>query len=499
MKIMGYQFLGILVFFKIFSICAQDAPVSTIGSIESTGLSVSIPITATGFIDIGSCNLQLLYDPAFIICTSVEKGIQLAGGLATNLEVPGVITIGWYTWPGVTLSDNSEVFVLNFSKVSEGNSVISWNSNYPDRQWSDGNSFTLNDQPYESFYHSGSLTFEEDAPVTTIPDLTSCSGISLDVPVTVLNFNTIGAISLTLQFDAEVLSYVAYTNNSDFPGLVVFSPGAGIITAAGFSTSSGITLPDNAILFTLHLTTNEGVSELFWVDDGVSCEYAGPPPTYIVLNDLPQESFYIDGNISVNVAPDITIQPVTPDTVIAGSGTAAFIVGASGNDLIYQWQEFIGSWNDLNDGGYFSGVFTTELSIVDPPITMNGNRYRCIVSNNCEPQAISDGLATLLVTDYSAIESNMHNEVIFISANPNPCRDETFISYRLLQAGDIYIEILDLSGTVKFSLDESKSTPGNYQSKINTNQLLPGLYLVRIRLNVNNNPVSSLVKIVKFE
>jgi len=62
--------------------------------------------------------LQLVYDPAMLTCTSVEKGSQLAGGLATNLEVPGIITLGWYTWPGATLPDNTEIFVLNFSKVS---------------------------------------------------------------------------------------------------------------------------------------------------------------------------------------------------------------------------------------------------------------------------------------------------------------------------------------------------------------------------------------------
>lgn len=499
MKFLGYQFLGLLLFVNSLCIFAQDAPVSTIGSFESTGLTSSISITVTGFVSIGSCNLQLVYDPEILTCTTVEKSTSLSGGLATNLEVPGIITLGWYTWPGVTLPDYSDVFILKFSKVSAGSSIISWSSDYADRQWSDGNSFALNDQPVESFYYSGALTFEEDAPVTTVPDLISCTGSTLDVPFTIVNFNTIGALSLTLHFNAEVLTYLSFTNNSEFPGLSVFSPEPGIITAAGFATSSGITLPDDAILFTLHFTPNEGLSEIFWVDDGISCEYTGPPPTYNVLNDIPQESFYINGDIMVNSPPEITVQPDSPDTVNAGSGTAVFSVEADGNQLIYQWQEYINLWSDLNEGGFYSGVYTSELSIVDPPISMTGNKYRCLVSNNCEPPAVTDGLATLQVTDFSGFIINKSDEDFNITIYPNPCNNETFIDYQLHEAGIICIEIMDLSGAVRLSFYEQKTTPGDYHSVLNTKQLLPGLYLARIRLNANNYQNSGMVKIVKLE
>lgn len=499
MKFLGYQFLGLLLFVNSLCIFAQDAPVSTIGFFESTGLTASVPITVTGFENIGSCNLQLVYDPAILTCTSVEKSSLLTGGLATNLEVPGIITLGWYTWPGVTLPDYSEVFILKFSKVSAGSSIISWSSEYTDRQWSDGNSFALNDQPVEGFYYSGALTFEEDAPITTVPDLISCAGSTLDVPFTIVNFNTIGALSLTLHFNAEVLTYLTFTNNSEFPGLSVFSPEPGTITAAGFASSSGITLPDDAILFTLHFTTLEGVSEIFWVDDGISCEYTGPPPTYNVLNDIPQESFYINGNIMVNAPPVILMEPVSPDTISAGSGVAVFTVEAEGNLLVYHWQEYVDSWSDLDEGGIYSGVFSAELSIVDPPISMNGNKYRCLVSNNCEPPAVTDGLATLLITEFSGFMTNESDEDLYFTIYPNPCNNETCINYQLHEAGIICIDILDLSGAVKLSFYWQKTTPGDYHSVLNTKQLLPGIYMARIRLNANNNPNSGMVKIVKLE
>ena len=476
-KIKGGHIVGLLIVVQAFFVNAQNAPVSSVGSFESTGTIVSVPITATGFNNIGSCNLQLLYDPTLVNCTSVVKGSQLGGGLATNLNVPGVITLGWYTWPGLTLPDNTEIFSLNFSKIAQGTSVIAWNENYPDRQWSDGNSFTLSDLPFESFYFSGSVIFQDDAPVTTALVLTSCVGLTVDVPITVVNFNTIGAVSLTLQFDSEVLTYQSYTNNSEFPGLTVFNPDQGIITASGFSTSSGVTLPDNEILFTLHFTGLEGSSGISFFDDGVTCEYTGPPPTYIVLNDLPQQLFYVDGSANINVPPTITSQPVSPDTVNAGSGTAIFNVSASGNDLSYQWQEFISSWNDLIDGGYYTGIFTSEMSIIDPPILMNGYKYRCIISNACEPDAITDGLATLSVNEYSGIVLSSLKDVINFYAYPNPFKNEIILTIQLPVREELSIDIMDSSGRSKIIVHNSNVNAGEYNERINTEQLLPGLYL----------------------
>ncbi len=99
-------------------IIGQDAPVCTVGDAASTGTSVTVPITATNFINIGSCNIQLLYDPLIATCTTVTTGPLLPGGISFDVSTPGVITIGWYTWPGVTLADNAVIFNLSFGKVS---------------------------------------------------------------------------------------------------------------------------------------------------------------------------------------------------------------------------------------------------------------------------------------------------------------------------------------------------------------------------------------------
>jgi hypothetical protein len=498
----GY-IIGLLIALMSFPVIAQNAPVSFGGTTESTGIEASVSVTVTGFTNIGSCNLQLTYDPEFVACLNVSKGALLPGNLATNLSEAGVITIGWYTWPGADLPDGTEIFILNFTRIAPGTSAILWDENYTDRQWSDGNSYTLNDLPFESFYFSGSVTFQDDAPVTSAPNLETCVGLSIDLPVTVTNFNTIGALSLTLHFNADAMSYQSFTNNSEFPGLTAFSPGTGIITVAGFSSSSGITFPDNTILFTLSFSDVEESAELFWYDDGVSCEYAGPPPSYPVLNDVPQESFYTDGWVTALSPPEIILQPVSPEPVIELAGTAIFSTEASGAGLFYQWEEFTDSWNILSNGGVYAGCLTSNLTITDPPLSMNGNKYRCIVAGSCEPPAVTDGNATLTVIESTSIKEWDEKEYVdlkvLINCSPNPFKDETKITFTLPFSGFLKAEIIDASGKEKHVLENGFTASGNHAFHLNGIPFSPGIYFIRFQLNSGNKKITGLEKLILYE
>ncbi|NTW33298.1 MAG: hypothetical protein HGB12_11870, partial [Bacteroidetes bacterium] len=78
-----------------------------------------------------------------------------------------------------------------------------------------------------------------------------------------------------------------------------------------------------------------------------------------------------------------------------GSGAVSFTVTATGG-LTYQWQEFIISWNNVANAGVYSNVNTAILTITNPPLSMNANKYRCVVSGTCT-NTTSDGEATLSV------------------------------------------------------------------------------------------------------
>ena len=100
--------------------------------------------------------------------------------------------------------------------------------------------------------------------------------------------------------------------------------------------------------------------------------------------------------VIVNTAPAITSQPgnqsVSPTT------TATFTTAATGFGLTYQWQEYITSWNNISNGGVYTGATATSLIITNPPLSMDGHKYRCVVSGSCTPSpATTNGNAILTV------------------------------------------------------------------------------------------------------
>jgi hypothetical protein len=442
-------------------------------------------------------------------------------------------------------------------------------------------------------YLWSSAAIPQNAPISALSELTLCQGLQADVAVTVKDFSNIGAISLTMHYDPDVLSFLSFTNNSGFPGLMFMNPSPGVITASGFSLAAGITLPDNAVLFTAHFfTATEGTAVLEWFDNGESCEYTGPPPNYPVLNDVPQDLYYMDGAVDVlevpeqagpitgpaggnvckgqadvgfyidplanttgynwtlpegcqiisggdthsiqvlfagdassgavsvfgwnacgdglpsfdfpvivNSPPEILVQPVSPDTVIALQGSAVFMVEASGSTLSFQWQEFTNKWTNLTDGGIYEGVNTETLTISDPPGWMDGYKYRCIVSGFCDPPVMTDGLATLTVLYPTGMdgfhEAKECQKELKIFVYPNPFKNRFSIEFFILLSGQINIEIFNPNGNVIESYVAHHEEKGSYTFNHRVMQDLPGTYIARISLTTNQGKTIEEVKMIK--
>ncbi len=432
-------------------------------------------------------------------------------------------------------------------------------------------------------------TDAQNAPITIAPKNTVCSAGSQDVSITVQGFNAIGAVSLTLEYNASSLLYQSFTNNSGFPGLNVFQPNPGVITAAGFSTDNGVTLVDNSVLFTLHFIFSGDSTGLNWFDDGPSCEYAGAPPTYAVLNDLPQTDYFSDGSccmlslppdaetiigpeggnvcrgeegvvfgvplisnatdyiwslpagavltagantnvitvsffenamdgmvtvhgsnacgvggnspdfpVFINTAPEITGQPITPDTVIAGAGIATFSVIASGSVLTYQWQEFITAWADIANGGVYSGALSETLTIANPPLSMSGNKYRCIVDGFCEPADTTNGQAILNVDDYTGYGLSGKNKTnvgkLIISVSTANTGGGIVFRYQLPLSGHVQLDIFGIDGHYLGKLLMDDKPAGNHLLHLTKNEFPTGIYIARILLNKNTQTLKGTVK-----
>jgi gliding motility-associated-like protein len=77
----------------------------------------------------------------------------------------------------------------------------------------------------------------------------------------------------------------------------------------------------------------------------------------------------------------ISQQPAA-NTICAGDN-AGFTLAATGSTG-YQWQVNSGGvWNDLSDGGSYTGTTTNSLTITSAVATMNTNQYRCSIANGC--------------------------------------------------------------------------------------------------------------------
>ncbi|HVU33786.1 MAG TPA: immunoglobulin domain-containing protein [Opitutaceae bacterium] len=85
----------------------------------------------------------------------------------------------------------------------------------------------------------------------------------------------------------------------------------------------------------------------------------------------------------VTVAPTITVQPNNQSTGTGGS--VSFFVAATGTPTpTFQWEVSTDSgvtWHAVSNGGVYSGVTTSTLTITGATTALNNNQYRALASN----------------------------------------------------------------------------------------------------------------------
>lgn len=122
--------------------------------------------------------------------------------------------------------------------------------------------------------------------------------------------------------------------------------------------------------------------------------------------------------LTVVTAVAVTTQP-TNQTVCEG-GNASFTAAGSGTGVIFQWQISTDggtTWNNVTNGGVYSGATTGTLAITGATFSLNNNRYRCLLSNaTCTTPGISNA-AILTVNTLPAISASPSNATICVGSN----------------------------------------------------------------------------------
>jgi len=102
--------------------------------------------------------------------------------------------------------------------------------------------------------------------------------------------------------------------------------------------------------------------------------------------------------VSVQEAPQITVQPSTTQTFCSGN-SASLTVTATGAGLSYQW--YRGS-TPLTNGGNVFGTNSATLTINPIGLSDASTDYYCVISGDCSPSVTSDS-ASLIVNEAVSI------------------------------------------------------------------------------------------------
>lgn len=93
----------------------------------------------------------------------------------------------------------------------------------------------------------------------------------------------------------------------------------------------------------------------------------------------------------------ITMHP--GDARICATDNAVFDVQSTNTD-IYQWQVSTNggnTWNDLADGGFYSGTTTNTMTVTGVPAAMDGFQYRAVAINTAKACETESNPATLII------------------------------------------------------------------------------------------------------
>jgi hypothetical protein len=158
---------------------SQNAPITTCGnaSMGAPG-NFSIPVTVTGFTNIGAISLTLEYDYAVAQYLSFTPNPQLSNFAVGDADMGNGfhrISMGWFG-SGKTLPDGSSIITITFNYTS-GNTTLSWYDDGPSCEYADGSYNVLNDIPTSTYYINGSVCALLGAPGPINGDDAVCAGV----------------------------------------------------------------------------------------------------------------------------------------------------------------------------------------------------------------------------------------------------------------------------------------------------------------------------------
>ncbi len=242
----------------------------------------------------------------------------------------------------------------------------------------------------EAISNSAKLTVNHFIPTinTTIGSMTTCSETEFSIPISVTNFNGVGAFSLALAYNPDILTYAGYegVNYHLNNGELQLNANDGVVYATWMS-ASGANIGNGTLLW-VKFTGDQGSSALNW--NTTICEYATQSGEII-------PSTFTNGSIVVRPV-NFTIDEQPQNQVVLEGESTSFVIGTTGSNLTYVWQlseDQGATWSNLSNDVMYAGVNTNTLQVNGVTIGMNGNQYRCAVNGGCGTQCSQAALLSV--------------------------------------------------------------------------------------------------------
>ena len=189
--------------------------------------------------------------------------------------------------------------------------------------------------------------------------------------------------------------------------------------AVGTATSFSVTATGTGLAYQWEVNTGSGFTAVSDV-----APYSGSATATLSIDNAPLN---LNGNVyrcvvtgtcgpetsdeTTLTVGQTTIITQPQDVALCDLGDAEFTVTASADATAYQWQEDQGgdNWQNITDGGIYSGATTASLTLSGLTFANNGWKYRCQVTGISAD--VSDA-ATLTVNEIVEINSNTPNQTI---------------------------------------------------------------------------------------
>ncbi|MFM8837948.1 MAG: hypothetical protein ACKOHH_04865, partial [Bacteroidota bacterium] len=252
-----------------------------------------------------------------------------------------------------SLCNNDDV-LIRLSGVGQGRAPVSGSV----RVWLGGIGYSLNRtfqangfQVGDTLYYAAAGTVPAGEYTVEVLSATDANGCSIDTSGSIYQFN-----------------YVVNETSATTLNEVICSPNSFAVGAQSFNSSG---------TYTVTLTNQDGCDSV------------------VTLNLL------------VHPAVQISVQPSAVLTVSEGNVGTLSVVAS--NATSFQWQTDLGGvWTNLSNDSVYSGVATSALSFL-ANLSLNGLRFRVIVSGNTGCIADTSASSVLTVTPVAAIRLALNN------------------------------------------------------------------------------------------